>query len=361
MLGGQDITPTHQTCLSHISDTIKELIETNSDKLMAIVNVANKEHSLENTYKKMKNEWAEMRLEFVNYKDRTDVSVLAGYAEIQTLCEDHLTKTKTIMYSSMFAEFRQEVERWYKKLSDMKTILSTWIQVQALWIYLEPVFSSENICKQIPEETEQFRLLDKIWHGLSAVAVLDTLATKVFGIDSVLEKLTEALQIGETVLKALNQNLEQKRMYFPRFFFLSNDELIDIFNASSDIRRVEPHLFKCFEGIRRLDYTPSNYVIGIVSSEGEVVKFYKEVNPFREKGAVEKWLSEVERVMKVSLQAEAVKAMADLKVMSRFEWINSFPAQIVLATSEIVATAELSNVSNCYFSNTGCFKKKLLL
>ncbi len=345
VLGGLDITPTRQTCLSDVADTTKDLIEANVDKLMAIVNIASKEFSLENTYKKMKQDWTNMRLEFVAYKDQADAWVLAAHADVQALCDDHLTKTKTIMYSTMFAEFRHEVDTWFEKLTAMKQTLANWTRVQALWIYLEPVFGSENIRKQMPEEAGQFKQLDETWRHLMAIAVQDTLALKVFAIEGVLEKLSEALRLGESVLKSLNQNLELQRMYFPRFFFLSNDELIEIVNASSDIRRVEPHLVKCFEGIRRLHYTASNYVAGMVSSEGEVVKFYKEVNPFREKGAVEKWLAEVERVMKVSLQAEAVRAMSELDGMGRFEWISSFPAQIVLATSEIVATRELSDVS----------------
>jgi dynein heavy chain len=39
-----------------------------------------------------------------------------------------------------------------------------------------------------------------------------------------------------------------------RFYFLSNTELVDIVSQSKVPRAVQPHLQKCFEGARRLDF-----------------------------------------------------------------------------------------------------------
>merc|ERR1712035_24648 len=127
----------------------------------------------------------------------------------------------------------------------------------------------------------------------------DTKVISICNNQRTLESLRECNRLLEQVQKGLSEYLETKRMGFPRFFFLSDDELLEILSQTKDPTAVQPHLRKCFENIARITFGDDLSMSAMTSAEGETVSFCEVIFP---RGNVENWLTDVERVMMASVK-----------------------------------------------------------
>lgn len=104
-----------------------------------------------------------------------------------------------------------------------------------------------------------------------------------------LKKNNEAFEV---IQKALDDYLEKKREHFQRFFFLSNDELLEIISASKSPKLMIPHLRKVFENLVALEMDSDETTARLmISAEQESVSLK---NCVLRGGEVEEWMRIVE-------------------------------------------------------------------
>lgn len=71
----------------------------------------------------------------------------------------------------------------------------------------------------------------------------------------------------------MDEYLELKRQSFPRFYFLSSDELIDILANSGNWDVIQSHMKTMFDNIHHVKISPENELVGMKSGEGEYIPF----------------------------------------------------------------------------------------
>lgn len=145
----------------------------------------------------------------------------------------------------------------------------------------------------MPEEGSLFQEVDAVYKRLMLSILRDPLVLNCAGAQGVLEVLIEQTQSLEKINDGVNNYLEKKRLYFPRFFFLSNDEMLEILSETKDPLRVQPHLRKCFEGIAKLGFDHELNIYSMISAEGEQIMIVSTISTEEARGAVEKWLLQV--------------------------------------------------------------------
>ena len=172
-----------------------------------------------------------------------------------------ILQAQTMHSSAYIKPFEEEMKAWEDKLLSMQDILDAWLRCQESWLYLEPIFNSEDIMKQMPVEGRKFNKVDRIWRNIMAKTVADPRVLNATNQPNMLQNLQEANELLDEIMKGLNDYLEKKRLFFPRFFFLSNDELLEILSETKDPLRVQPHIKKCFDGIGEFIFCfANNYV-----------------------------------------------------------------------------------------------------
>ncbi|CAF1941259.1 unnamed protein product [Rotaria magnacalcarata] len=308
------------------------------DMISKVAEKAGKEFSIEQQLDKMENEWKSVRFDVLPYK-QTGTFIIKTSEEISQMLDDHIVATQSMSFSPFKKAFEERIAAWENKLKITQEVLDEWLACQRSWLYLEPIFSSEDIIRQLPVESKRYQTMERIWRKVMKQAKDNPEVISLCPEARLRDNLREANKLLEQVQKGLSEYLETKRMAFPRFYFLSDDELLQILSQTKDPKAVQPHLRKCFENITRVKFEDDMRISKMYSAEQEEVAFRKDIYPV---GNVEDWMCEIERIMRETLRQIIHDALEDYLERPRKLWVQYWPGQVVVAGSQTFWTRQVS-------------------
>ena len=244
-----------------------------SQEIIGISVQAVKESELTEMIMKVEGIWKALALTTNPYKEGKD-NILGNNDELITKIDDNLLTVNNILASKYVGPIKPRVEVQSRMLRYVQDLVDEWYLHQKNWIYLEPILKSPFAVKNLPKEAAMFNQIDVRWKQIMKQAK-DSLNirrySEEYNSQYTLKILRNNNETFEVVQKTLENFLEKKRDIFQRFYFLSNDELLEILSTVKSFEQVEPHLRKVFEGFVKLQFDDKSIPEMMISAEGEKV------------------------------------------------------------------------------------------
>ena len=311
------------------------------------INQATGELVLESYIKKSKDYWTNFELDMVRYKDKC--KLIRGWDDMFTVLDEHINSFQSMSNSPYYNQFKDEIEPWKDKLEKIRLLFNEWVDVQRKWVYLEGIFfGSADIMNELASDYNKFKSIDAEFTGLMKKVANKPYILDVISIPSIKSILEEKLKTAlERIQKALYNFLEKQRQNFARFYFIGDEDLLEIIGNSKDVHKITRHFNKMFAGMNSLISEDGNELKGMISREFEEVQFDKSVK-ISDDPVVYQWLRKVQEQMHFTLATKLERAVSEIsemdyigKVDDFIKWIEQYPAQITVLSSQVLWSASI--------------------
>ena len=319
-----------------------------------ILAVAQGEMALEVFLGEVRDRWMKQEIELVLFQNRT--RLIKGWDELFSTLDDHiggLALMKSSPYYRSVREFQEEGKLWEDRLTKLRAAFDAWVDVQRRWVYLEGIlFGSSDIKAQLPAEWSRFKSVDSEFISLMRRISSKPFAMEVLNIENLQRTLERLGNLMGVIQRALGEYLAKQRSDFSRFYFLGDDDLLEIMGNSGEPGKVLAHIGKMFGGIGGALLISTGLPQGVharldamVSKDGEVVEFVEAIE-IKKESNVKDWLKELEESMKYTLATLLEQAViednysAD-KIMNSdsgigfVDWASKFPAQVMILATQV--------------------------
>lgn len=291
----------------------------------------------------IKNNWTTFEFVQKPYARVEGVKLLEMFEDHYAMLEDNMQHIQTMSRNRFKAHFEKEIDQWKNDLNAINDVHVALSETQKTWTFLESLFiGSDEIKKELPQDTERFIQIDKevkeiLKKGASVKNILN-FSTSSFEKRTLLEWLKDILaRLGECE-RSLNIFMESKRTVFPRFYFISSVDLLDILSNGNNPFSINKHISKVILAIDKLELTDNNgdrpSVKAMLTRVGtERVAFYTECKLL---GKVETYLDLILNFMKKSLKLIVENSLTEYYQLEQQAWVEKTPSQVCLLADLIL-------------------------
>eukprot|EP00069_Balaena_mysticetus_P006005 bmy_18308T0 len=318
-------------------------LQKNEAVVKDVLLVAQGEMALEEFLKQIREVWNTYELDLVNYQNKC--RLIRGWDDLFNKVKEHINSVSAMKLSPYYKVFEEDALSWEDKLNRIMALFDVWIDVQRRWVYLEGIFTgSADIKHLLPVETQRFQSISTEFLALMKKVSKSPLVMDVLNIQGVQRSLERLADLLGKIQKALGEYLERERSSFPRFYFVGDEDLLEIIGNSKNVAKLQKHFKKMFAGVSSIILNEDNSVVlGISSREGEEVMFKTPVS-ITEHPKINEWLTLVEKEMRVTLAKLLAESVTEVEIFGKatsidpntyITWIDKYQAQLVVLSAQI--------------------------
>ncbi|POM71948.1 Dynein heavy chain [Phytophthora palmivora] len=331
-----------------------------------ITDRAQKEAKQESVLQELENRWSAICLVMTPYKETMVPLLHLAEDDIEMLESDQLLVQGMVSGRNSF--FQDQTQNWQSKLMLVSETVGVLLDIQRSWSYLEPLFmQSEEVKRELPDDAARFEDVDELvrqtlqqmWDQEPPGSVLP--ACQLPGLLELLNDLRARL---EKCQQALKEYLDSKRRMFPRFYFVSEADLLDILSNGSNPQKIMIHLEKVFLATHTLLLEKENNGVAssmlathFISNDSakETISFENKVQL---EGKVELYMQTILESMQLTLRGHVTRSINRFPDQNRVDWLlqklppanegemakdNMDAAQIALLVAGIEYTRSVEN------------------
>lgn len=306
----------------------------NEQLVKATLNQALAEQTLEETLQEINFAWDTITFETFNYK-QNKLRLVKGWEKVIDQCTKDLGSLANMRNSSFYFNFEQEATTLGNKISSLFHILDVWVDVQREWVYLDGVFGNSEIPKVLPLEYTRFNNLSHEFFAIVQNTLKLPRVIDVVSMPNLSKTLAKTLESLSKVRRSLGEFLENQRGDFPRFYFLGNEDLLEIIGCGNDGNGVtsslNQHISKMFTGIKSVNFSAESCLItGVNGDYDEHIELGTPVSLIKFPRLID-WLQKLEVEIKFTMSMLIESAINSLSTedFSISEFVNDFPSQCI--------------------------------
>ncbi|KAJ3023357.1 hypothetical protein HKX48_003468 [Thoreauomyces humboldtii] len=246
-------------------------LELVQDIIAEISREASNEHEIETTLQALFAELSSESFKVAPYATQ-DMYTIQNFSDALSVFDDLLIRTAALASKSHSSDgIAVRLDTWVRRLQAGQITLEAWKSFQTVFVRLYPLLALSGEASTLPrEQADNFTAVTKIMNILSDIVTRNPRLSLLLLRGDLHEMIAGATGRLDAISEGVVRLVESKRATFPRFYFLTNDQMLDVFAALPAVDAIDPFLVFCFDNLQSLILREEGDVVGELDAESSL-------------------------------------------------------------------------------------------